>query len=1090
MSGAGLVARRALTQLPLLAAVLAVLVAGAGVAGACALLLTDAGDAAVVAAVRAAPADDVRLTVTFRVTGGTSDEARARTDPATPDGPVATAAAEAAGILAPLGSTTSAWYSSPPLPLAGRSTPLPGAADDDPGQAYLLAADDVADHAELVAGRWPQGRAGGAWETALPRTSADALGVGVGDEVRLAAGDDDAGDDDAAGGGLTLAVVGVFEPVRPHVGAWTRDVLEGVGYDAAWIAPGEGGRAVPTAGPLVVDAAAFGAVVPADRVSLWLDPDVSAATPERLAEVRAGLAGVNRRFADLLGGEATTVVAASRLPRTIAGAHAQQEVTGDVVRVVGVVTVALAAVALGLAGRLLVVRRAGLAALLVARGARRSQLVAQAAGEAAVLAVVGGALAVPVALAAYRALLRAPEVAAAGLPATARADGTLVAACVGTAALLGLALVLPWLGRRDRARRRTGRGRRQAVARSGADLAALALAVAAYLQLRRHLLASEGGTDPVLVAAPVVCLLAASLLALRVVPLVERLAETRAARSRRLVLPLAEWQVARRPHSAPVAFLLVLATAAATFATAFAATWAGSQRDQADARVGADVAVLPAADGLPGGEVVAAASGAEPVPVSLVQVGLGVDVAGRGSAATLVAFDTRRADVVRGRLDGSDWPTTTADMAPEPVTGLPVRLDDTGRAEGVTVTASLSRDVPGLRVAPTLVLVDAWGGRTVLRGEPVPADGTPRPFVVAGVDTPFAGVPDGDLTLLAVHLEARRPPDPGELAGTVDLDAAVSLPGREGPAPSRWYLRQDDPRWPWFEHGEVEVDAGTVHVTGRVELGGLWGDPGVVASPFPSGAVVPLAVTQDIAQALSLEPGAAFAVDVSGVRVPGRVAAVVPYVPAAPTASAILVDEQALTGALVVGGALRPLTQRWWVPTDDPGATADLLADAGLVVQDRTEVAAALRAGPLRVGVVAALLLLVVAAVALALAGTGLDTAATLEPRAVEVARLLGLGVSRRAVFASLMAEHAAVSTVVVAAGVGVGAVVARLLTPLLPVSESGQAPVPPAVPVWPWPAQAALVAVLLVGAAAVAAPAAGALVRRAVAAHLRVGDP
>lgn len=1084
MSGAVLVARRALTQVPLLAAVLAVLVAGSTLVGLCTLLLTTARDDALVAALRAAPAEDLRLTVAMRLTPH-EDEPALGTDPRDPDGPVAVASAAAAEMLSPLGASVSTWLTSPMLPVRAAGAGPDAAAAGDAGevpQSYLLAADDVADHARLTDGRWPAGRAGGgAWEAALPVAAADALDVGVGDTVALGG---------TAAGDVSVVLVGLFEPMGAGSGAWERDVLGGAGHDPAWSAPGDVGRTTATSGPFVVDAAALGTAVPVDRASLWFSPDLSGATPDALARARANLGHVDRELTALLAGGAQSVNAASRLSRTLAQAQVQQDVTAAVVLVVAVVGFALAVAALGLAGRLLLVRRTGLAALLVARGARRAQLVGHAALEAAVLAVVGGAAAVPLATAAYGLLARTPRMAAAGLDPAAEVDAGLVVACAAAAVFLAAVLVLGWLRPGDRARRRSARTRRGALVRSGLDVAALVLAGAAYLQLRRHLLTGDGGGDPVLVAAPVVALVAGSMAALRVVPVVERLAERHAARSRRLVLPLAEWQVARRSHSAGVAFLLLLATAAATFGAAFDATWDASQHDQADARVGGDVAVRAIADRLPTGAEVAAASGGDPAPVTVLEIGLGADVAGRGPAATLVAFDTTRAgELLRGRLpDGQTWTGLTSGLAPEPVEGIAL-----GELSGgaVTITGTADRDDVGVAVVPSLVLEDAWGGRTVVRGEPVELDGAEHPLVPLSGGAGDAELPDGSLTLVAIELGVRSQASlvMEDVGGMAEIELAVRLPFEDAPAGPDWFVRMTDPRYPWFEDGAVQLAPGAVAVSGQVNLTGLWGDPTVVVSPFPTGAVAGLAVTADVAESLGLEVGQTFWVDVGTVRVRGEVAHVVPYLPAARTGSAILVDDEALTRALLLAGRPESPADRWWVDAVDPAAAAAGLTAAGVgTPETRDEIVAALD-GPLRVGVRAAALVLVLAAVALALMGTGLDTAAALEARAVEVARLQGLGISRRATLASLMAEHATVTAVVVLTGGVVGAAVARFVGPLLAVSETGAAPVPAARVVWPWPFEAGLLAGLLLGSAAVAAPAAWALVRRAAAAHLRVGD-
>ena len=139
------------------------------------------------------------------------------------------------------------------------------------------------------------------------------------------------------------------------------------------------------------------------------------------------------------------------------------------------------------------------------------------------------------------------------------------------------------------------------VARSGADLLLLALAALAYLQLRAHRVTGGTTVDPVLVVAPVLCLAAGAALVLRPLPLLARSAEARAASARSLTLPLAAWGVARRPQGAAAAFLVVLATACATFGIGFAATWAQSQRDQAAAAVGTDLSVPAQLDALGAG---------------------------------------------------------------------------------------------------------------------------------------------------------------------------------------------------------------------------------------------------------------------------------------------------------------------------------------------------------------------------------------------------------------------------------------------------------------------------------------------------------
>lgn len=93
-------------------------------------------------------------------------------------------------------------------------------------------------------------------------------------------------------------------------------------------------------------------------------------------------------------------------------------------------------------------------------------------------------------------------------------------------------------------------------------------------------------------AAPALCLLAGTVVALRLLPLAARLGERLAVLARGLPTALTGWQLSRRPaRGSGPALLLVLAVAMGMFAVGDASSWARSQRDQADFAVGADVRV-------------------------------------------------------------------------------------------------------------------------------------------------------------------------------------------------------------------------------------------------------------------------------------------------------------------------------------------------------------------------------------------------------------------------------------------------------------------------------------------------------------------
>ena len=221
------------------------------------------------------------------------------------------------------------------------------------------------------------------------------------------------------------------------------------------------------------------------------------------------------------------------------------------------------------------------------------------------------------------------------------------------------------------------------------------------------------------------------------------------------------------------------------------------------------------------------------------------------------------------------------------------------------------------------------------------------------------------------------------------------------------------------------------------------------------------------------------------------VVAVAPAHAALPRGASIVADHDALTRAVIAHGPPADVVDAWWLAgVDDPRATAAQVDVAGLGAPvTRADLAAHLRDDPLRVGVQLALGLLVVAALVLAVAGTVVQTTAALDARAVDVARLQGLGVPRRTVVATLLVEHGIVTLLAVAGGAAVGAVTALVVGPRLVVSAMGEVPVPAPVGVWPWPAQTLLLAALLVACTAVVAPVAARLARRATVAHLRMQD-
>ncbi|GAB4081027.1 permease [Modestobacter muralis] len=1072
-----LLARRGLAQARLLAAVLAVVVAGTVVLGTCVLLLTTGADRAREAHLRQTPAGDLAAEVAI---GEVPVDARGAVDAAT---------GVLTDALGPLPATVSTWASST---VRGFGT----GANGRPQLAYLAGISDLPARAELLTGRWPAASGGpGPLEGVLPARAAELLGVGPGAELTLAAGES------APGTAVTVLVVGTY---APHLAdpAWQRDLLGGAGYTAALDFGVWRTSTRPAYGPLLVDSAALLAQPGGlDQVRVVAHPDLTGASAADLDAAAAGLDAARTALPEALTGQDATSRVDAPLARTLAAVRTQQGVTGSAVLVVALVGLALAGTALGLSARLLTGRRTAEAALLTARGAGRRQLAGRAAAEAGALAVLATALAVPLSALLFRGLTSLPRPAAAGVTGPLAVTWPLVAAVAGGAVALTAVLVAPALGpvAGGAAVRRSRRG---VVARSGVDLLLAGVAALVLLQLRAHPGASADAVDPLLVAAPVLGLLAAAVLALRVLPLLQAGAERWARRSRGLVGSLAAWEVARRPHATGAALLLVLATAAATFATGYADTWSTSQVSQAAARVGADVTVpatVPAP--LTQGDAVAAVLGGTVSPATERPVSLGsLSATGTLPPTTrLVAVDTSVADdlLVGDLPDGGRWSALTAGLgAPGRAPGVPLVVPDTGPA--VTVTGTGADGVLGVR--PVLVVQDAQGARSTLTGAELPLDGTTHPVVLRDAADATPG-PGTRLTVVGVDLQlSLRDPSAVDPAAARGVAVSVQLQLAGGPpdgTAATWTARPPLGSSPGLlDRAGVDLTAGaqdtTFAVRGQVSPAGLLVEQAqLLLTAYPPPPAVPVLLTADLAAAIDARPGDGITLGVGARTVPGRVAGVTPWLPGAPGEPGVLADVEVLARALETTGDLDPLVDSWWATgVADPATAAGRLADAGLPgAVTRAGVAAQLRDGPLRVGLPVVLWLLTAAAVGLALTGTAVHVAAVLESRSVEVARLQGMGVPRRSVAAAVVLEHASVTSVAVLLGAVVGAVAGRVLAPLMTVSETGGVPVPAPVAQWPWPTESVLVAGLLLGCAAVVVPVAGTLVRRAATVHLRLGD-
>ncbi|MEU4335525.1 FtsX-like permease family protein [Micromonospora lupini] len=1049
-----LVSRRARSQWPLLAALLGIVTIGATLLGTCTLLSTRTAERALeVAMARAAPAA-VDVTVYTGTVEG-RDAASVAADTRT----------VVASALAPFPVTTTARASTvlralPPA-LAPGTTVAP--------QAYLSGLDDLPTRAELVTGRWPQHPG----DAVLLESTAHLLGLTPGRRVRL--GTELA---HAPVPAVDVTVVGVVRPLPGR--GWDRDPLaaagSAIGYrDGRFLQP------VNAYGPFLVDLADLvTSDSTVDRMEITAHPDLSDSHRRDLETLAGAVDGADRRLAGTLGDRVQLARVASDLPATLRSADDQRHVTAAVVLAIAVLGSVLTATALVLAGRLTAGIRADETALRSALGASRRQLAATATLEAGLVAAVAAALAIPASSALHAGLTHLPPLDGAGLTVPPASTGVQFLAVAGGA--LALAAVLTVLATRPVPAPGDRRTRRELLARSGADLLLAVFAAAGWWQLYAQPTAASPRADAVRVLAPALLLTAGAALALRVVLPALRGADRLAYRARGLALPLAVSESARRPQAIAAGLLVGLACAAGTFGLAFDDTWHQSQRDQAALSVGTDLALTLATAPVAGdGAVVSAATAGAVSPALNRGTSVGQWLGTAGEAPRLVAVDTTRADaLLRGRLDSDrGWADVGATLAPRTrVTGLAVPngapLVLSGTAAGDT----------SLTVTPRLLLQDATGLRTSCTGPAVPLDGQQ-------VRLPACATADG-LRLVAVALPVTADAVGGPVAVAVTLTVPPAGSAERSTDGSDWTATSAPPVPTKVSDLTVGLSAtptGTaLRMAATVDLGGAEDAARtLVASAFPDPGPVPVAVSARFASEVGAENGSQLSVTVGATPVPVVVTEVVPTVPSAPDAVAVLADLDTLSRARVVAGDLTFPVDAWWVGHPADGATERATALHLGTVATRAAESARLTGGPLRAGLPAALRLIVPAAALLLLAGVVLHVTCDLQIRAVEVARLRGLGMSRRGIRGVLLGQHAGVLLPLLAAGAAIGALATRVVAPLLVRSDSGAAPVPAAQPHWPWPAEAALLAVLLVGCLLAVAVVVAVQARRADAAHLRV---
>ncbi|MFE7396310.1 FtsX-like permease family protein [Streptomyces sp. NPDC057557] len=969
----------------------------------------------------------------------------------------------------------------------------PGGRGGDPDLTHFASLDRS--RVRLTAGRMPAAgtkRAGDPVQVALPHTAAGALKLRPGSRITLT----DRLDDKP----VRVLITGVYEASDGADPYWQLDELGGRGIRTV---------AFTTYGPLLADPSVLGSGRVSSGTVSWLAAaDFRSVTTGRMDTLHDAATAAPKKLRATPGFSSGATVRTS-LPQVLEQIDRALLVSRSTLMIVAVQLVLLAGYALLLVARLLSSERDGETRLLRARGGSRGRITGFAAIEALLLALPAALLAPLLAGPLTRLLANSGALSRIGLRLDAGATATVWLVSATAALTCALAVVAPALAAGAGERRSRRAAALPAPLRAGADIGLLVIAAVAYWQLDRQTTGSGSGAlsgdrqgglgvDPLLVAAPALLLLAGTVLTLRLLPPVARLAERRAAGGRGLVTALAGWQFSRRPlrNAGPV-LLLVLSVAMGMLAIGQRASWDRSQGDQADFRAGASVRVVGSVENDPAqaGAYARLPGVREAAPAFRTTLDLSDE-----RTAEILALDTAHADermLMRGDLGDRPRERLFDSLAPRGTAraGLPlprlaekVRFDVRITAAGAPARTSPSGAAPLL----TVLLEDRYGFPYRVPAGTVPVDGRTHPFT-------FAVAAGGDLAVTGFELDGNRPTGRSE-SHRVDIGAlrSVTADGTEQtvPVPERFGWDATLTATGSGEAGPGDPLDTRVSAKSLLAFGYDTGSntdwtastPSFsvrATAPLPPAPALKAVATDAYLRAAGAKEGQNVDVTLAGETVRVKIVRAVHRLPTTgpgtgSEASVSSADRQRDGGALLldlraVGQVLAhrpgavPTPVEWWLSTA-PGQAGKVAAalraqpytdPAQVLVRD--EIARELVGDPLGAGPQSALPAVAVVAAALAAVGFAVNAAGAQRERTAEFAVLRALGTPRRRLTRMIAAEQGVLIVIALLVGAALGAVLNRAVVPLIVLTGQATAPVPPVLVQLP----AGQVAALLAGVAA-----------------------
>lgn len=966
-----------------------------------------------------------------------------------------------------------------------RSDAFSEAAIDEPTTDLSLIAsyEGIESHATLVDGAWP---AGGREpiEAVLSEPAAAPLGLELGDRIALQS----RGSTDVS---TVLVVVGRYRIDRtdPY---WADDTLEIDGVSDA--------GSFTQHGPFVIDRADLldNGLGGSFDLQWRAIPNVDGIRLDDTTALARAIDLLDNRLRPALPSGRSLRVSSS-LPDILDSVSRSVLVSRSGVLLVTLQFAVLAAYALVLVAGVVLDHRRTETALLRARGAGGSNLAAMALGEATVLVVPAVLLAPLIATAIVSLLVALGPLGAAGLTphvgVTSRV--IVVSAVAGLACVAGLLLpVLASGASLSAVRAAAARAPTRTLGqRLGLDLALVIVAGIGVWQLRLYgaPLTKDArgalGLDPILIATPAIGLLAGSVLATRVIPRLGEVAERVLDRRRGLVGALSGRQFARRPLRATrSALLLILAAALGTFASAHAATWTRSQADQATYQAAADIRLLGPNQRLPDWAVGPAlraldgVSSAMPVEREPLDVGravrngslLAVDPAAAGS---LIRFaDPGTAAAARTLLEEleANRPAVAAVPIDAATLRLSVRLD--AALEPIPHRPPDSPPYDPTRGSTRATVILADGDGHLVRVVSAPGD-----IVSAGqrliIELPTTD--DGSIRLAGPYLlhSLEITIDPPENEGIVGSATVLGIDASTSSDGDHWESLDYDPgaaSWSWTRVAfgdERRYEPPSDDRPGELVASGanegspaIFGVPGDVGTTFrsqvaPQSTALPAIVSSAFLAATGSQVGDEIETSIRARRTTlDIVGAVDTFPPLDPAVAFAIVDIRALDIVRFGQTSQVPAVPEWWLSVDPAKETqvATALRNAPFVpdaVVVRTELASALATDPVQLGLIGALGLGAVAAVAFAAIGFVVSAVLAASERVGEFALLRALGLSARQLSGWLTLESAALLVVGLVVGGGLGFGMAWLVLPFATLTASGALPVPTPQVIVPWDA-------------------------------------